>query len=133
MKVLSVDEKRKQIYEELIYNAYIPQRFKNKTLSNYEPYPKNEDIYEAAKEFAHNYMIEHRKKGNWLLMSGGYGLGKTHLAIGLLKKIAWEYAKEFVERRTDYPVSIITRKENTASVLFQNITSMLQEIKIKYI
>ena len=128
---MSKDKRIKQLYEDIIFNSYIPQRFKNKSLSNYKPYPKNNEIYSKIKDFGKNYM-DHKKNGDWLLMSGDYGLGKTHLAVGLIKEVAKTYARQYVNRRMEFPVSIIKKKENMRPILFKNITDLLQSIKKAY-
>ena len=128
---MSQDKKAEELYKELIRNAYIPQRFQDKKLSNYKATNKNKKIYEKIQGYGRNFS-EHRKEGDWLLLSGDYGLGKTHLAIGLLKLVAYYYAKDYAKRRSDYPVSIIKEKENIRAVLFKNITDMLQDIKKAY-
>jgi DNA replication protein DnaC len=68
----------------LLMAARIPKRFQARSFGNY--YPKNE-----SQSFAHNYaksLVDHYPavdKG--LLLMGGVGVGKTHLAIAIIRTL----------------------------------------------
>lgn len=89
-----VSDARKNYYYKALYNARIPERYKDKTLESFEG---NEDKVEMAKK-----SIE---SGESVFLHGSTGSGKTHLAVALLKK--WLHAetiKNVVDR--EYYMSI---------------------------
>lgn len=126
-----MDRKIDELYKRIIYNAYIPQRFKEKSFDNYKPSEKNEKVYKEVLNFARKF-YDHYENGGWLLMKGRYGTGKTHLAIAIIKKAAYWFASNYAEKRTDYPVDAIATKENLRPILFKNVTDLLQNIKKAY-
>lgn len=74
----------KQQYKKLFdTNSLIPDELKDATLRNYKP--RNESQRKAlhtAMEYVQNY-----KKETGLIMSGSYGTGKSHLAMGIAKAL----------------------------------------------
>jgi len=129
--MLSLDRKVDELYKRIIYNAYIPQRFKEKSFDNYEPNKKNKKVYEEVLNYARKF-YKHYENGNWLLMQGKYGTGKTHLAIATIKDAAYWFASNYSDKRIDYPVDAISTKENMRPILFKNVTDLLQDIKKAY-
>jgi DNA replication protein DnaC len=74
----------------MIEQARIPQRYAHCTLEDYEPNYRgnNETLNEAllqARNFVRAYPFE--TNGNGLLLTGSIGVGKTHLAVGILKAL----------------------------------------------
>lgn len=127
----SVEEKTRQIYNMMIENANIPKRFLDKTFKNYNCYPENQDKFDMVCDYIKNYK-ENMLQGQWLIMKGGYGLGKTHLAIAMVKKITFYYAKRMIKGQEDLPVNIITANRIKNPTLFITVTDMLNDIKRAY-
>lgn len=74
----------------LLERARIPKRYEHCTLENYESGFRGADkTLKAARlmaqRFAEGYPMETEGKG--LLFTGDIGVGKTHLAVGLLKEL----------------------------------------------
>nr|DAO35926.1 MAG TPA: Replicative helicase [Bacteriophage sp.] len=73
--------RNQQKLEKVMLQANIPNAYTNTTLENYRKYTKESEI-------AHAYMItlanDENTQGAYIF--GASGLGKTHLAVGLLKK-----------------------------------------------
>ena len=77
----------KEIAEEATRDAKIPARFREKTIENYIvkdewQRPIKAQIVSYAEDIVSNI-----EKGRCIVMSGGVGTGKTHLSVGILKKV----------------------------------------------
>jgi DNA replication protein DnaC len=76
--------RRSNLMTTLIKAARIPPRFRGRSLANY--YPKNE-----SQAFAHRYagmlIDQYPAVDKGLLLMGGVGVGKTHLAIAILREL----------------------------------------------
>lgn len=64
--------------------ARIPPRFQGRSFENY--YPKNES-QEFARKFARTIVDLYPGADKGLLLMGGVGVGKTHLAIAILREL----------------------------------------------
>ncbi len=74
--------------QKLWQKAQVPRRYANCTLENFKSSRGVSEAFIKAKGFASNY--PGGMNGTGLLFSGGCGLGKTHLAVGILRKLALE-------------------------------------------
>ncbi len=77
----------------LLKNARIPRRYQLCSLDSYETMHSSatksvKKALSTSRKFAEGYPLETNGKG--LLFVGARGLGKTHLAIGILKKLITE-------------------------------------------
>ncbi len=77
----------------MLDRARIPKRFRNCSFDNYETmhrssHPSLKKALSAAKHFLEGYPLE--TSGRGLLFIGSSGLGKTHLAVSLLKSLIAE-------------------------------------------
>lgn len=70
-------------YEAGYQKLMIAPRFAERTLQNFVPSPVTQRIYQYCLSFVANYQ-EHQKG---LYFYGGYGSGKTHLAVGILRAL----------------------------------------------
>lgn len=71
----------------LLGRAAIPARFSDRRLSNYVPQcDKSRKAHEVAVDFAQNFK-DRLKTGSGLILCGGVGTGKTHLAIGIAHEV----------------------------------------------
>lgn len=71
--------------------ATIPARFAGATFENY--HCKNESqrkIYSSAKDYADNFETN-RKSGTSVIMTGGVGTGKTHLAVATAHSVIYDH------------------------------------------
>lgn len=74
----------------LIDQARIPQRYRHCTLDDYFPsYAGNNASLNAALVQARNFVKAYpfETAGNGLLLTGSIGVGKTHLAVGMLQSL----------------------------------------------
>ena len=79
--------------ERMLQQAHIPQRYADCTLDNYDTHfpsadPSLKVALMQARNFVKTYPIETAGKG--LLLTGSIGVGKTHLAIGILQALVTE-------------------------------------------
>ena len=77
----------------LIEGAHIPKRYEHCTLDNYESGFNGADCTLAGAHFRSRRFVEEypvQPSGTGLLFSGSIGVGKTHLAVGLLKQLIHE-------------------------------------------
>lgn len=71
--------------EERLKNTRIPKRFESLTLDNYDKSVGDHDVHYAVTTWLKH--IDHNlATGMGLYLFGGTGVGKTHLAVGLLKQ-----------------------------------------------
>ncbi len=86
-RVVRCDCKLRVRAERLLANARIPARYEHCDLSTYEPRNASQEVaLLAAEKFLENYPME--KKG--LLFVGAIGVGKSHLAVSIIKRLIGE-------------------------------------------
>ena len=78
--------------ERRIAAAHIPERYRDCTLDTYEIYHGADrslaDALLTARRFVEDYPVDTAGKG--LLFTGSIGVGKTHLAVGVLQRLVRE-------------------------------------------
>ncbi len=79
--------------ERMLERAHIPRRYEHCTLENYELQFKSanhtlEAAHFQARKFVKSYPLETDGKG--LLLTGNIGVGKTHIAVGILRGLVVE-------------------------------------------
>jgi DNA replication protein DnaC len=79
--------------QRMLEQAHIPRRYENCTLDNFEPKYDGADrslqtALIQARGFVKGYPLETEGKG--LLLVGPVGVGKTHVAAGILKELVQE-------------------------------------------
>lgn len=80
-------ERRKARIEAMLGHAAIPKRFLNRTLENYETTMDGQQkAHRAAVRYAESWR-ENSQNGTSLIMCGNPGTGKTHLAVGIAKRV----------------------------------------------
>jgi len=88
--VARCDCKRENLAGRLLSDARVPRRYASCSLDNYVPPPSEENPYLSlalikANAYVNNYLARSTPKG--LLFQGPPGLGKTHLAVGILYRL----------------------------------------------
>jgi DNA replication protein DnaC len=79
--------------ERMLGRAHIPRRYEHCTLENYETvFPSSHrslgGAHLRARKFVDSYPLE--TAGTGLLLTGSIGVGKTHLAVGILQALVAE-------------------------------------------
>jgi DNA replication protein DnaC len=79
--------------ERRIAAAHIPERYRGCTLDSFDPAFKGADVslvraLKTARKFVDTYPVDTAGRG--LLFVGTVGLGKTHLAVGVLRRLIRE-------------------------------------------
>jgi len=123
--LISKERQTELICESMLKKFKIPKRFKNKGFDNYDTDQGDEKAFKAVKNYANNFE-EHFKKGHWLILTGGYGLGKTHLAIATAKDCLNYFAAKEAER------SRSTIYSGMGKVMFISSSEMIQAIRDSY-
>ena len=120
-------EKRrvKRIYMSMLNQFKIPKRFSDKGFSNFEVNDKNKEYHSKVMNYATNFP-EHYKNGDWLVLSGTYGLGKTHLALAVGRHVLKFFAKKNAEKNHG------TLYTGMSKVLFLSSSEMIQNIRDSY-
>lgn len=115
----------KSIKNSMMRGYKVPKRFKNKTFDNYDIDKGSKESYEIVKEYSEKF-DEHLENGTWLVLAGGYGLGKTHLALAAGRKAIDFFARDYAEgtRSTIY--------SGRPKVKFISSSEMVQSIRDSY-
>jgi len=76
----------------MLRRAQIPERYAECALDNYAIFRGADrslgEAHRAARKFVESYPLGN--KGNGLLLTGSIGVGKTHLAVGILRELVTE-------------------------------------------
>lgn len=87
-RVVRCECRLKQRGESLLASARIPKRYEHCELANFEfdgPHANLVRARMAAYRFVEEYVVDKDKTG--LLLIGSIGVGKTHLAVGIIKEL----------------------------------------------
>lgn len=115
----------KQRYKELFdTNSLIPDELKDATLQNYKP--RNESQWKSLKT-AVNY-VKNYKNETGLLMSGPYGTGKSHLAMGIAKALVKKEIESIFITVPDLLTKLKATYDRDAGVTELDFIATLQNI-----
>lgn len=96
--------------ERLFKQSRLGRRFRERTFEAFEVRDYNRKAFEIAIYYAQNFAT-YKQKGEGLFITGGYGVGKTHLAAAI----------------ANYLIS-----NEIATVIFGNVTTLLGRIRHTY-
>lgn len=109
------------------HKFHIPRRFRGKAFDNYEPNQDNQKAFEVVREYAKTF-DERFGEGDWLVLTGNYGLGKTHLALAVAKYTLKFFAKQFVDNNPQ----AYNRLEMNCPIIFRTATELIENIRDCY-
>lgn len=104
-RIKEENRKKKEQIEKLLGNSGIKKRFKDRTFENFKIDNQNKAAYENSKLYADNFQ-KFKETGEGIYFSGGFGTGKTHLAVAI--------ALELIKRGT--PVICMTAIDLLAEI-----------------
>lgn len=124
----------------MMQQARIPQRYADCTLDNYDTYfpsadPSLKVALMQARNFVKTYPLETQGKG--LLLTGSIGVGKTHLAIGILqsliadrgaKGLFYDYRDLLKEVQNSYDRKVDQSEREVLAPVFEAEVLVLDEL-----
>jgi DNA replication protein DnaC len=122
--------------ERLLGNARIPRRYEHCTLSEFHADPAERSLSAArlaAGSFVEEYPIE--KKG--LLFIGSSGLGKTHLAVGIIRELIvqkgvrclfYDYSDLFTEIGNTYSAGVAQTELEILKPLYETEVLVIDDL-----
>lgn len=88
---IAVEEGRKSRISFLLSRAGIPPRFAEKGLMNYNRVEGDASALDACGWYAEKFR-DNRRNGRCIILAGAVGMGKTHLACGVIREVITRYA-----------------------------------------
>ena len=86
--VVRCDCRKSSRFDRLLANAKIPSRYEHCELDNFDRIPSSDGSIERAKLAAEKFVQEYPMAQPFgLLFMGPQGIGKTHLAVGIIKQL----------------------------------------------
>ena len=122
--------------ERLLVQARIPERYKHCELSNFDhdgPFQALASAYNSACRFVSEYPLE--SKG--LLLIGPIGVGKTHLAVGIIRELTvqkgipclfYDYRELLKQIQNSYNASVQTTEFEVLRPVLQTEVLVLDEL-----
>ena len=79
--IKGVTQKKLEEPERLLEESNLGERFKGRTFASFDP-KRDKDAFDKCSKYANDSKLMERKR-NGLILAGGYGSGKTHLAAAV--------------------------------------------------
>lgn len=137
-RVTRCDCQTRERSQRLIEQASIPRRYQHCELSNFDvlkgPY---EQSLSAALLSAQRFIADYPVSRTGLLLIGPVGVGKTHLAVGMLKELAitkgvpslfYDYRELLKEIQNSYNASVATTEMDVLRPVFETEVLVLDEL-----
>ncbi len=128
----------RQRAERLLAQAHIPRRYDHCELSNFDVLKGNgEASLSAALLGARRFVAEYPVERAGLLLIGPVGVGKTHLAVGVLKELMltkgipclfYDYRELLKEIQNSYNPSVATTEMEVLRPVFETEVLVLDEL-----
>lgn len=125
--------------ELLLRRANIPKRYEHCTLESYEVDFVGDPVLPAARATAQNFVREYPvgTDGKGLLLVGSIGVGKTHLAVGMLRELIavkgarglfCDYRELLKEVQHSYNPQVLTTELAVLQPVFEAEVLVLDEL-----
>lgn len=137
-RVVRCDCRLKSRADSLLASARIPKRYEHCELSNFEfegPHANLARARMSACRFVEEYGIERDDTG--LLLIGGIGVGKTHLAVGIIKELInskgipclfYDYRELLKQIQNSYNDSVKVTELDVLRPVFETEVLVLDEL-----
>jgi DNA replication protein DnaC len=90
------EQRRQGMVAEAIEHAAIPERFKTRSLDNFEPRTEQQKVVlELARRFVAGWE-QTARAGRWLVFAGEPGVGKSHIAIAILRALMPTHVGQYI-------------------------------------
>lgn len=121
--------------DKLLADAHIPKLYSESSLQNYQP-PKGNLSQLRAFNYAYNLVQNYPSVDRGILFMGSVGVGKSHLAIGILRSLIekgiscrfYEYRALLKEIQNSYNPNTNTTEMNILAPLFEYEVIVLDEL-----
>ena len=117
----------------MINNLDLPARYRDKDFDNYDisrlKNSKPELILEGLKNYGKKFM-DLRQCNNWIFLTGGFGVGKTHLAVAVMKEAARQKAIYTAKKQMNKYYG--GNPNQGSKFIFKPSSDLIQEIKNSY-
>lgn len=124
--------------ERLVKKARIPARYEHCTLSNFDSdFPGANRTLAAALFQANRFVEEYPVETTGLMLLGPIGVGKTHLAVGILRELVmqksasclfYDYRELLKEIQNSYNASVQTTELEVLKPVFDTEVLVLDEL-----
>lgn len=124
--------------ERLLKKARIPVRYEHCTLSNFDSdFPGADRSLPAALFQANRFVEEYPLENTGLMLLGPIGVGKTHLAVGILRELViqknasclfYDYRELLKEIQNSYNPSVQTTELEILNPVFETEVLVLDEL-----
>ena len=137
-RVTRCDCQRQQYAQKLLDRARLPQRYQHCELSNFDVLTgAHERSQSKALMMAESFVREYPGDHAGLLLTGTIGVGKTHLAVGIIKELIatknvaclfYDYRELLKEIQNSYNASVATTEMQVLRPVFEAEVLVLDEL-----
>ena len=135
-RVTRCDCRRQERNLKLLEQARIPRRYEHCELSNYEIMNGHSQSLSSALMASRRFVAEYPVERAGLLIIGPIGVGKTHLAVGIVKEIIakgipclfYDYRELLKEIQNSYNASVAVTEMQVLKPVFETEVLVLDEL-----